>query len=159
MQLSVKQILDSYDPNLPLDRAETISGPWYTDERIAELERKHVFGATWQLIGRAAQGEQPGDFLTGEVAGEPLLVSRGKDGVLRAFYNVCRHHAAAVETRTCGNAKLFRCPYHGWSYSTEGELKSVTEFQGVCDFDYAKNGLVPLRVEAWEKFVFVNLNE
>jgi choline monooxygenase len=159
MELSVKQILDSYNPNLPIEKAETISGPWYTDHRIAELERTQVFGKTWQMVGRTAQVEKPGDFITAEVAGEQLVVVRGKDNVLRAFYNVCRHHAAAVETRPCGNAKLFRCPYHGWSYSTEGELKSVTEFQGVCDFDYAKNGLVPLQVDTWEKFVFVNLDE
>jgi choline monooxygenase len=157
--MNVREILNTYDPTLPIERAETITGPWYTDERIGELERKHVFGGTWQMVGRLAQLEKPGDFLTAEVGGEPLVVVRGKDNVLRAFYNVCRHHAAAVETRERGNAKLFRCPYHGWSYSTEGELKSVTEFQGVCDFDYAKNGLVPLRVETWEKFVFVNLNE
>ncbi len=159
MELTVKQILDSYNPHLPIEKAETISGPWYTDPRIAELERKHVFGKTWQMVGRVAQVEKPGDFITEEVGGEQIVVVRGKDNVLRAFYNVCRHHAAAVETRPCGNAKLFRCPYHGWSYSTEGELKSVTEFQGVADFDYAKNGLVPLKVDTWEKFIFVNLDE
>jgi choline monooxygenase len=154
----VKQILDSYRPDLPLEQAQTISGHWYTDADVAELERKHVFGATWQMVGRVAQVEKPGDFLTAEIGGEPLVIVRGKDSVLRAFYNVCRHHAAAVETRPCGNAKLFRCPYHGWSYSTEGELKSVTEFQGVASFDYANNGLVPLKVDTWEKFVFVNLD-
>src|SRR5919199_1238177 len=159
MELSVKQILDSYDPNKPLAEAETISGPWYTDLRIAELERKHVFGATWQMVGRITQIEKPGDYITTEVAGEPLVIVRGNDGQLRAFYNVCRHHAAAVMTERCGHTQMMRCPYHGWSYTLEGALHGVPEFDGVKNFDRAKNGLVPVRVETWEKFVFVNLDE
>lgn len=159
MEPSVRQILDSYNPNAPLAEAETITGPWYTDERIAELERQNVFGGTWQMVARTAQLENPGDFITTEVGGEPIVVVRAADKSLRAFYNVCRHHAAAVVTQSCGNANIFRCPYHGWSYGTDGALKGVPEFEGVCNFDRAKNGLVPIRVEAWEKFVFINLNE
>src|SRR5205814_8723612 len=94
-----------------------------------------------------------------EVGGEPIVVVRAADKSLRAFYNVCRHHAAAVVTEPRGNAGIFRCPYHGWSYGTDGALKGVPEFEGVCNFDRAKTGLVPIRVEAWEKFVVVNLNE
>ena len=159
MDPQIKQILDSYKTNVPLDEAETISGPWYTDERIAELERQNVFAGTWQMVGRTAQLENPGDFITTEVGGEPIVVVRSADKSLRAFYNVCRHHAAAVVTQPCGNASIFRCPYHGWSYGTDGALKGVPEFEGVCNFDRAKNGLVPIRVEAWEKFIFVNLND
>src|SRR5437762_5550370 len=159
MEPSIKQILDSYKSNVPLAEAQTLTGPWYTDERIAELERQNVLGGTWQMVGRTAQLENPGDFITTEVGGEPIVVVRSPDKSLRAFYNVCRHHAAAVVTQPCGNASIFRCPYHGWSYGTDGALKGVPEFEGVCNFDRAKNGLVPIRVEAWEKFVFVNLNE
>jgi phenylpropionate dioxygenase-like ring-hydroxylating dioxygenase large terminal subunit len=158
MDSQIKQIIDSYKSNVPLAEAETISGPWYTDERIAELERQNVFGGTWQMVGRLAQLENPGDFITTQVGGEPIVIVRSADKTLKAFYNVCRHHAAAVVTQPCGNASIFRCPYHGWSYGTDGALKGVPEFEGVCNFDRAKNGLVPIRVEAWEKFVFVNLN-
>lgn len=157
MSRSVQEILQSYR-DLPLAEASTLSGPFYTDARIAELERGQVFGASWQMIGRAAQVEKPGEFVTGEIAGEPIVVVLGKDGVLRAFHNVCRHHAAAVVTAPCGQANALQCPYHGWTYSTEGELKGVPEFDAVCNFDRAQNGLVPVRVETWEKFVFVNLS-
>jgi len=75
-----------------------------------------------------------------------------------AFYNVCRHHAAAVVTEAQGCAKQFRCPYHGWTYGIDGALKGMLEFEGVCNFDRAKNGLVPVRVDTWENFVFVNLD-
>jgi phenylpropionate dioxygenase-like ring-hydroxylating dioxygenase large terminal subunit len=77
---------------------------------------------------------------------------------LRAFYNVCRHHAAAVVTEVRGCAKQFRCPYHGWTYGNDGTLKGMVEFEGVCDFDRTKNGLVRIAVDTWENFVFVNLD-
>jgi choline monooxygenase len=91
------------------------------------------------------------------LAGEPILVVRGSDGLLRAFYNVCRHHAAAVATTPGGHAQSFRCPYHGWNYGLDGSLKGTPEFAGVCNFDRTANGLVPVAVDVWEKFVFVNL--
>jgi choline monooxygenase len=78
--------------------------------------------------------------------------------VLRAFYNVCRHHATAVVGEVEGSASIFRCPYHGWSYGLDGTLKGAPEFEGVCNFDRAENGLVPVRVAAWQQFVFVNLD-
>ena len=81
-----------------------------------------------------------------------------RDNQLRAFYNVCRHHAAAVVTEEQGTASILRCPYHGWSYGLDGSLKGAPEFEGVCGFDRAQNGLVPVRVETWEQFVFVNLD-
>jgi choline monooxygenase len=158
MDSELNRILESYKPNAPLAEAKTLTGPWYTDQRIAELERQNVFGGTWQMVGRLAQLENPGDFITTEVGGEPIVIVRSADKSLRAFYNVCRHHAAAVVTQPRGNASIFRCPYHGWSYGTDGSLKGVPEFEGVCNFDRAQNGLVPIRVEAWEKFVFINLN-
>ena len=83
---------------------------------------------------------------------------RGSDKQLRAFFNVCRHHAAAVATEEHGEASIFRCPYHGWSYGLDGSLKGAPEFEGVCDFDRSQNGLVPVKVDTWEQFVFVNLD-
>src|SRR3954452_9922137 len=88
MDVTVRQILDSYKSNAPLAEAATITGPWYTDERIAELERQNVFGATWQMVARTAQLEKPGDFVTRKVGGEPIVVVRSADKSLRAFYNV-----------------------------------------------------------------------
>ncbi len=117
-----------------------------------------VFGRTWQVVARADQLKTAGQFVTAELAGEPLLIVRGSDGQLRAFYNVCRHHAAAVVPQPQGNATIFRCPYHGWSYGLDGSLKGAPEFEGVCAFDRSQNGLVPMKVDTWEQFVFVNLD-
>ena len=158
MPPSIHNILSSYDDHAPLARASTIPAAWYVDPRIADLERLSVFSKTWQLVARTDQLQAPGQFVSTFVAGEPVVVVRGNDGALRAFYNVCRHHAAAVVTQPCGQASLLHCPYHGWNYGLDGSLKGMPEFEGVENFDRAQNGLVPIRVETWECFVFVNLD-
>ena len=156
--LSVEDILASYDDRAPLAQAFTIPAPWYVDSRIADLESASVFSTTWQMIGRADQVSSPGQFVTATVAGEPIVAVRGSDGQLRAFYNVCRHHAAKVVTEPCGSASLLHCPYHGWNYGLDGALKGMPEFEGVKNFERGDNGLVPVKVETWEAFVFVNLD-
>jgi choline monooxygenase len=85
---SVQDILQSYNDALPLEQASTIPGSWYTDPRIVDLEREAVFANNWQVIGRTDQVAPPGHYITAEVAGEPIVVVRGQDGVLRAFFNV-----------------------------------------------------------------------
>jgi choline monooxygenase len=158
MEPTLKEILASYNAAAALPDAHTIPASWYTDPRVAQLELQSVFSRAWQAIGRSAQVESPGQYVTASVAGEPVVAMRGSDGKLRAFFNVCRHHAMTVMNEPCGHAQHMRCPYHGWTYNLEGELRGVTEFEGVCNFDRAQNGLVPVRVETWENFVFVNLD-
>lgn len=158
MERSVSDVINLYNPQDPLERAWTIPAPWYFDPRVARLEQDSVFAATWQVVGRADQVRENGQFFTADLAGEPLVIARGDDGQLHAFYNVCRHHAAAVVPESHGCAKQFRCPYHGWTYGTDGALKGMVEFDGVCNFDRAKNGLVPVRLDSWENFIFVNLD-
>jgi len=155
---SVRDILNLYNPLNPLEKAWTIPAPWYFDPRIESLEGDSVFAANWQVVGRADQVSQPGQFFTIVVNRDPLLIARDDDGKLRAFYNVCRHHAAAVVPEASGSAKQFRCPYHGWTYGNDGALKGMVEFEGVCNFERKDNGLVPVRVDTWENFVFVNLD-
>jgi choline monooxygenase len=158
MPRDVRSLLELYNPNNPLDHASTIPSPWYFDEGLAELENSAVFGKSWQAVGRAHQVQNPGQFFTADITGDPIVVVRGEDSRLRAFYNVCRHHAAAVVTEAQGCAKQFRCPYHGWTYGIDGALKGMVEFDGVCDFERSANGLVPVLVDTWENFVFVNLD-
>lgn len=158
MDASLNELLMAYDAEAPLAEACTIPAPWYTDQRVAELERQKIFGRTWQPVARLDQVSLAGQYVTVELAGEPLLIVRGNDQKLRAFFNVCRHHAAAVATEEQGTANVLRCPYHGWSYGLDGSLKGAPEFEGVCGFDRSQNGLLPVRVETWEQFVFVNLD-
>jgi choline monooxygenase len=159
MTASVTDVLALYNQNAPLEEAYTIPAAWYVDDRIARIEHDKVFGGNWIAVGRMDQVAGPGHFFTFDLDGEPLIVVRGADQVVRAFYNVCRHHAAAVATEPCGVAQHLRCPYHGWTYGLDGSLKGTPEFTGVCNFDRAANGLVPIRVAMWEGFIFVNLVE
>jgi choline monooxygenase len=122
------------------------------------MEKRTVFSRSWQRVARADQVARPGQYVAVDVAGEPVVVVRGGDGALRGFFNVCRHHAAIVMTQPEGQANSLRCPYHGWTYSLEGELKGTPDFAGVCDFDRGANGLVPVTAEIWEGFVFVRLD-
>lgn len=150
-------IVDQYNPNAPLALASTIPASWYVNRDLYELELQRVFSNTWQLAARMDQVRERGQYVTTDIAGEPIVVVRGNDGVLRAFFNVCRHHAAAVMTEPQGQAPQLRCPYHGWTYSLEGELKGTPDFTGVCDFDRARNGLAPVGVAEWENWIFVKI--
>ena len=157
MNSSLREIINSYDPNAPLKQALTIPASWYTDKHLYQHELETVFPRSWQMVARADQVEHPGQYVTADVGNEPIVVVRGSDNRLRGFFNVCRHHAAAVMTEPEGKAPHLRCPYHGWTYSLEGELKGTPDFGGVCDFDRANNGLLGVETAVWEQWVFVRL--
>jgi choline monooxygenase len=157
MQRPLEAVIGDYDPAAPLAAASTIPADWYVDPRVADLERPAVFGRTWQLAGRLDQVQRAGEFVSCVIADEPIVVVRGADGVLRAFFNVCRHHAAAVVTEPQGCAHQLRCPYHGWTYSLDGSLKGTPDFAEVAHFDRASHGLVPLEVDVWEGWIFVKI--
>ena len=158
MLRTLADIVAGYERNAPLSEASTIPSEWYTDPRVLALERQTVFSRTWQIAGRVDQLRQRGQYVTCETpAGEPIVVVRGDDGVLRGFFNVCRHHAAAVVSLPEGSAKHLRCPYHGWTYGLDGSLKGTPDFTGVCNFDRAANGLAPVDTGEWEHWVFVRL--
>src|SRR4051794_18294105 len=93
---NLQSLVREFDATLPLERARTIPNTWYISPEIAELERAAVFGESWQVVGRSEQLVRPGAFVTTRIAGEPVAVVRGEDGVLRGFINVCRHKAATV---------------------------------------------------------------
>ena len=107
------------DPDRDIARASTLAAPCYFTQETFDEEKDRIFSSTWQLIGHAHQVANPGDYFTFDLVGEPLLAVRGEDGILRAFYNVCRHRAGNPATG-CGNRKLFRCGYHGWRYDLDG---------------------------------------
>jgi choline monooxygenase len=158
MATSVKEIIEGYNPAAPLAEASTPPASWYIDPRIFDLEQRTVFSRSWQMVGRADQVRESGEYITGEIAGEPILVLRGNDGVLRSFFNVCRHHAAAVVTNPEGRTQNLRCPYHGWSYNLEGALVVAPEFGGIRNFDRSENGLVPIQTALWEGWIFIKLD-
>jgi choline monooxygenase len=153
------ELLAGFDPTLPLEQARTIPNTWYTSPELAALEQDAVFARSWQMIGRCEQVAAPGKFLTARVGNESLLVVRGEDGVLRAFFNVCRHKAGPLCTEECGTVSKLRCRYHGWTYDLAGQLRGTPEFEGVQGFTREENGLAPVAVAEWGQFVWVHLDE
>jgi choline monooxygenase len=145
-----------FDPDLA--RASTIPARWYTDPAMLAAENRRVFGRTWQCVGQAKWVAEPGSYFGCEVAGEPVLVARTKDGRLGALSNVCRHRGSllAGPEPHCGN--VIRCPYHAWTYSLDGRLLGQPEFEGVEDWDRTSVCLPEFRAETWGPFVFVNLD-
>ena len=156
---TLQSLLAQFDPELPLEHARTIPNTWYTSPEVERLERNAVFARSWQVVGRREQVASPGQFVTADVAGEPVLVIRGEDGTLRAFLNVCRHRAARLCSEECGTVAKLRCHYHGWTYDLAGNLRGVPEFDGVQDFRREDNGLPPVAVAEWGPFVWVHLEK
>jgi choline monooxygenase len=144
-----------FEPDLSL--ASTLPARAYFDPAELERERDRVFGRTWQAVGHADRLRTSGDFFTCEVAGEPLLLTRGEDGKNRALSNVCRHRAGPV-ARGEGNRRALQCGYHGWTYGLDGTLRATPEWDGVREFDRAAHALPAFRVEAWGPLLFVNLD-
>lgn len=143
------------DPNIAA--ALTPPAEWYTDPAMLELERHRVFRATWQYAASLDLLKLPGNYAAVEVNDIPVVLTRGLDGELHAFYNVCRHRAGLV-ARGCGNRKSLQCQYHGWLYGLDGKLRNAPEFEGVENFNKEDFGLIPIRVESWGPFVFVNMD-
>jgi choline monooxygenase len=148
--------LSDYQPTRDLSRAGTLPARWYIEPGILDLEKEKVFWRTWQAVGHARKVAKPGDYFACEVLGEPLVVTRGEDGVLRAFSNVCRHRASTVADRE-GNCRTLRCPYHGWTYGLDGKLLGQPEFEGVNDWDRSAVCLPAVTLETWGPFVFVKV--
>lgn len=146
-----------FDFDERIERAETLPARCYTDAAYLAAEQRRIFNRTWQLVGRLEQVAKSGDFFTADVGEEPIVIVRGIDGKLRGYHNVCRHRAGPIAAGqgTCSN---FRCGYHGWTYSTEGQLIGLPDFDGVENFDRQDFGLLPVQVETWEQFIFVKLD-
>jgi choline monooxygenase len=143
---------------LDLSRAATLPAFAYTDAAILAAERQRIFRRSWTPVGSAFDVREPGSYLTGELAGAPVLVTRDAGGVLRGFYNVCRHRAGPVAVGK-GSRKSLTCGYHGWSYALDGRLIGTPEAGEMKDFDRTCHGLPPVRAEIWGPIVFACLDE
>lgn len=109
------QQLKDFDPQQEIEYSWTPPSSWYTDQDFHQAELDRLFHQHWLYLGPATELKESGDFVTYDLVGQPVVVTRDSDGQLRAFYNVCRHHAACVASGK-GNAEVLTCPYHGWAY-------------------------------------------
>jgi phenylpropionate dioxygenase-like ring-hydroxylating dioxygenase large terminal subunit len=97
----------------------------FTDPQILNLEKERIFGRIWIYAGHESEIPRPGDFRSRRVAGRPVILARGDDGIVRVLLNTCTHRGALVCREQVGNARTFQCPYHAWTYNTRGELIGV----------------------------------
>lgn len=142
----------------PTSRAHLLPGRVFHDPDIFAYEQEAWFAGGWVSVGREEDALRPGQYFLASVAGEPLIVVRGNDSVLRAFFNVCRHRGAMVVEDDCGTLARFQCPYHAWIYDLEGRLKSPRHTELLDDFDPAEWGLVPVRLATWQGIVYLDLS-
>jgi Rieske 2Fe-2S family protein len=142
----------------PYRGARLLPGRTYHDTAIHDWEREQFLRHDWVIVGREAEAPQAGTYFTTELDGEPLLVVRGRDDRLRAFYNVCQHRGTAVVEEPCGKAVRFQCPYHAWIYDLEGKLVRAKHTEDLEDFSLDDFGLNSVRLETWQGFVFLNLD-
>jgi len=141
----------------PLATALALPAPCFADPSMHERDRSTVFARSWQLVAHHAQLTEAGDHSVAEIAGVPLLLVRGDDGVLRALHNVCRHRAGPIATCDGRGAHALTCRYHGWSYALDGRLRGAPEMGRTDQFDPAAICLPQARIAEWQGLVFAAL--
>jgi phenylpropionate dioxygenase-like ring-hydroxylating dioxygenase large terminal subunit len=149
---------ESFESSLGgLDTAETLPPACYTDAAFYEFEKEALFNHEWLCVGREDWVKEPGDYFTTQIIGEPIVVARARDGVVRAMSSVCQHRAMLVAEGK-GNARGFVCPYHHWVYGLDGRLVNAPAMDRTCDFDKKQVRLPEFRVETWLGFLFINFD-
>ena len=132
----------------------TLPYEWYVDPAVLRLEQERVFARSWHYAARLDQVAEPGRLTTAWAGTLPLVVARARDGVLRAFVNVCRHRGHMLCDGDAARETI-QCPYHAWTYGLDGTLRSAPRADREPGFDTSALGLVPAAVDTWGPFVFV----
>jgi len=135
---------------------KTLPYSWYTDPQVLARELERIFSPAWQYVGHVGELPEPGTFTTARAGRTPVVVTRARDGELRAFLNVCRHRGFPV-AEGCGRRETIQCPYHAWTYGLDGSLRSAPRAEELEDFPREELGLLPVAVDTWGPFLFVNV--
>lgn len=144
---------------VPLTPDSPMLQPWEVfDEDLFELEMVRVFARSWVWLGDTEDLREPGDFITGTIGRQPVIVIRQVDGSVKGFLNNCRHRASGLAFEPAGHCgRTLTCPYHNWAYNIDGTLVGIPDKNRMYspDFPMEDYGLVPIRIEvAWDKLVF-----
>ncbi|MFT4584400.1 MAG: phenylpropionate dioxygenase-like ring-hydroxylating dioxygenase large terminal subunit [Gammaproteobacteria bacterium] len=152
--------LKDFDPSVPNLGNGPVSSEPYVSAAYFARERDNIYGKVWLNVGRAIEIPKPGNFVVKsvEIRNASVLITRGKDNVVRAFHNVCSHRASKVEWRTQGSSPVFTCPYHAWTYDLEGALRSVPADSNFIGLDKKQCGLTPIACNLWNDLIFINLD-
>ena len=143
--------------SVPFEEARAMPPSVYTSEAFVAAELENIFKTSWFCVGRASALSQPGDYVTCELAGQPVIVLRDRDMSLRAYSNVCRHRMSTL-LQGRGNAKTIVCPYHAWTYNLDGSLRGAPAMSGNKAFCKDQYSLPDIACEEWLGWVFITLN-
>jgi phenylpropionate dioxygenase-like ring-hydroxylating dioxygenase large terminal subunit len=133
----------------------TLPWAWYADPEILRREGERIFARAWQYVGHTGQVAEDGSFFAAAAGQIPVVVTRARDGELRAFVNVCRHRGHVVAAGS-GRRESLQCPYHAWTYGLDGRLRAAPRSDREPGFDAEELRLEPIQVDAWGPFIFVN---
>jgi Rieske 2Fe-2S family protein len=138
--------------------AQTLPRRYYASEEVFRAETERIFYSRWTLVGRAEQIPRPGDYMLVQLINESIIVVKGRDGVVRAFFNVCRHRGTRICTEERGHfSGSIQCPYHAWTYGLDGQLLAARYMQQTKGFDKRDYPLHGVALAEWEGFLFLNL--
>ncbi len=140
---------------VPINQASALPGDFYTSPELFRAERASMFDSGWLFVGRTDQVAERSSYRAVNTAAGPILLVRDADGTLRAFANICRHRGSILLDGS-GKCRRIVCPYHGWSYHPDGRLSGAPDMEDVVGFNAADHGLVPVRMEEWAGFLFIN---
>lgn len=153
---SLKKILSEFDAALPLAEAATAPASWYQQTAFFNAENS-LLKNSWQFVAPLDFFKENGSYHSGEFLGEPYVILRDQAGTLRAFYNVCRHHAACLVSGQ-GKVEHLTCPYHGWSYGLDGALQKAPGLGAVKNFRKTEMGLVSIPLKVVGPFVLLHFS-
>ena len=136
----------------------SLPAPFFYDPSIFQQERLRIFFRSWHLVAHVNELRTPGDFVTHEILEQSVIVTRAKDGDIRAFHNACQHRGNRLLDAPRGHTPAITCAYHAWTYALDGRLRGAPRTECLKDFDKSQHGLKPVRVEIFASFVFVNLD-
>jgi Rieske 2Fe-2S family protein len=141
----------------PLGDARALPAAVYTSDEILQFEQAEFFARDWLCVGRAADIAGSGDYFVKGLGAESVVLLRGADGLIRGFFNVCRHRGSRLFDAASGQGLVrVLCPYHSWSYNLDGTLQHAPRMNE--DFCKADFPLQPVRAELYQGFIFISLN-
>jgi carnitine monooxygenase subunit len=144
----------------PSDRAAgwSLPGAYFYDPSIFAKERSRIFFRSWHLVAHVNQLRSPGDFVTYDILDQSVIVTKSKEGGIRAFHNVCQHRGNRLVDAPRGNVPAITCGYHAWTYTMDGRLRGAPRTECLANFDKSRHGLKPVRVEIFASFVYINFD-
>ena len=142
-----------------IDNSRTLDRKYYTDKNILKKEYNNIFHSGWMCTGHISEFDNIGSYKVINSGNESALIIKDSDGLLKAYYNVCRHRGTRIKNSPCGNfSNNIRCKYHGWTYKLNGKLISAPHMEKITNFKKNEYSLHSIALQVWDGFIFINFD-